>query len=135
MFKKPKFARLAVDVDLGGTAAVPGSEQHAAAATLVLNILERVHEVRDTAEADETAETKSPSTRVKKESGLACFSLFFFVWYTFTRQKCVFDRRVSKREGKVPHTRSRDRSKGGQGEVSSLVRAINYPLFFLGRPR
>lgn len=53
-------SRLRVDVHLGGSAAVPCGEQNAALAALVLNVLGRVHDVGDAAQADETAEAKSP---------------------------------------------------------------------------
>jgi hypothetical protein len=51
---------LAVDVDLGGSATVPGSEQHTTAAASVLDVLERVHEIRNASQAGEAAEAESP---------------------------------------------------------------------------
>lgn len=45
---------------LSGAAAVPCSKQHTAAAALVLHVLERVHDVRDAAQAEQAAETESP---------------------------------------------------------------------------
>lgn len=55
---------------LGGSAAVPGCEQDAALSTLVLDVLGRVHDVGNAAQADETAETESPGvggvTRLKR---------------------------------------------------------------------
>lgn len=56
-------SRLRVNMHLGGSAAVPGGEQDAALSTLVLNVLGRVHDVGDAAQADETAETESPCVR------------------------------------------------------------------------
>lgn len=41
-------------------AAMPGGQQHAAASTLVLDILEAVHDVGDAAEQAETAEAQGP---------------------------------------------------------------------------
>ena len=51
---------LRVDVLLGSTAAMPRRKKHAAAATLVLDILHRAHHVGDAAQAGETAETEGP---------------------------------------------------------------------------
>jgi hypothetical protein len=49
---------LGVDVHFGCSAAVPGGEQHAAATALVLDILERSHEIgNETQAAGETADT------------------------------------------------------------------------------
>jgi hypothetical protein len=47
---------------LGSAAAMPGREQDTAAATLVLDVLHRVHEVGDAAETDEAAEAEGPGT-------------------------------------------------------------------------
>lgn len=54
--------RLSVDVHLGRPAAVPGGEQHAAAAALVGHVLHAVHDVGDASEAGEAAEAESPGT-------------------------------------------------------------------------
>jgi hypothetical protein len=51
-----------VDVHLSRPAAVPGGEQHAAAAALVRHVLHAVHDVGDASEAGEAAETESPGT-------------------------------------------------------------------------
>jgi hypothetical protein len=52
---------LRVDVHFGRSAAVPGGKQHATATALVLDILERGHEVgNETQAAGETADTQSP---------------------------------------------------------------------------
>lgn len=51
-----------MDVHLGGAAAMPGSEQDTALSALMLNVLERVHDVRNAAETEQAAETESPST-------------------------------------------------------------------------
>ena len=51
---------LRVDVHFGGSATVPGSEQHAAATALVLDVLERRHQVGNASQAGETAESESP---------------------------------------------------------------------------
>jgi len=48
-------------MDLSGTAAMPGGEQHAAATALVRDVLERVHNIGNAAQADETAEAQGPS--------------------------------------------------------------------------
>ena len=45
---------------LGGAATMPSSEQHTATAALVLDVLERSHEVGDAAQAGKTAESESP---------------------------------------------------------------------------
>lgn len=45
---------------LGGTATMPGSEQDTAASALMLDVLERVHDVGDASQAGEAAETESP---------------------------------------------------------------------------
>lgn len=45
---------------LGGAAAMPGCKQHTTAAALVLDVLERVHDVGNASQADEAAETESP---------------------------------------------------------------------------
>ena len=58
---KANSLHLRVDVHLGGARAMPGSEEHAAAAALVLDVLERVHDIGNAAQADEAAETESPS--------------------------------------------------------------------------
>ena len=49
-----------MDVHLGRPAAVPGGEQHAAAAALVGHVLHAVHDVGDASEAGEAAEAESP---------------------------------------------------------------------------
>jgi hypothetical protein len=51
---------LRVDVHFGRSATVPGSEQHTTATALVLNVLERGHQVGNASQAGETAETESP---------------------------------------------------------------------------
>lgn len=57
-----------MDVHLGRPAAVPGSEQHAAAAALVGHVLHAVHEVGDASEAGEAAEAEGPGTTIKRIS-------------------------------------------------------------------
>lgn len=54
---------LRMDVHLGSSATMPGCQQHTASSALVLDILERVHNVWDTSQAAETAETQSPGMR------------------------------------------------------------------------
>jgi len=49
-------------MDLSGSAPVPGSEQDTTPSALVLDILERVHQVGNAAQAEEAAKTKGPST-------------------------------------------------------------------------
>jgi hypothetical protein len=61
MQKGTRTTRLGVDVHLGGAGAMPSSEQHTATTALMLNILERVHHIRNAAQAGQAAETKSPS--------------------------------------------------------------------------
>ena len=56
-----------MDVHLGGAAAMPCGKEHTAATALVLYILERVHHVGNAAQADEAAETKSPSATVRQQ--------------------------------------------------------------------
>lgn len=51
---------LRVDVHLGGAAAMPRRQQHAAAPALVRNVLEAVHDVRDAAQTAEAAEAEGP---------------------------------------------------------------------------
>ena len=53
-----EFSR--VDVNFSGAASVPGGEEHAAATALVLDVLERVHEVGNAAQAEAEAETGGP---------------------------------------------------------------------------
>jgi hypothetical protein len=60
VYGSPDARCLGVDVHLGRAGAMPGREEHAAAAALVLDVLERVHRVGNAAQADEAAETKSP---------------------------------------------------------------------------
>jgi hypothetical protein len=51
---------------LRGSATVPGSQQHAAAPTLMLHVLERVHQVRDARQTErEAAENESPDAGLK----------------------------------------------------------------------
>jgi hypothetical protein len=52
---------LRVDVHLSGAATMPGGEQNTAATALMLDVLERVHDVGNAAQAGKAAETKSPS--------------------------------------------------------------------------
>ena len=59
------YFHLAVDMDLGGSAAVPGGEQHTAATALVLDVLEGVHKIGDASQAEEAAEPKSPGAIVR----------------------------------------------------------------------
>lgn len=49
-----------MDVHLGRAAAMPGRKQHAAAATLVRDVLEAVHDVRDAAQQAQAAKTQGP---------------------------------------------------------------------------
>lgn len=51
---------LRVDVYFGGTAAVPGGKEHTTAPTLVLNVLERIHDIRNASETEAAAEKASP---------------------------------------------------------------------------
>jgi hypothetical protein len=53
---------LVVNVHLGSTAAMPRCKQHAASSTLVLHVLGRAHQVRNTSEAREAAKTSRPCT-------------------------------------------------------------------------
>ena len=45
---------------LGRTAAMPSRQQHAAAAALVRDVLEAVHDVGDAAQTAQAAETEGP---------------------------------------------------------------------------
>lgn len=58
----PNTEYLGVDVHLGGATAMPRSKQHTTPSTLVLHILERVHNIRDTSQAAKTAKTRAPGT-------------------------------------------------------------------------
>ena len=49
-----------MDVDLGGSAAVPGGEQDAALAALVGDVLGGAHHVGNAAQAGKAAQTESP---------------------------------------------------------------------------
>jgi hypothetical protein len=51
-----------VDVHLGRAAAMPGRKQHAAAAALVRDILEAIHNVGDAAQETQTTEAEGPGT-------------------------------------------------------------------------
>lgn len=43
---------------------MPGGKQHAATTALVLDVLERVHDVRNAAQADDAAQDKSPGAKI-----------------------------------------------------------------------
>ena len=64
---------LGVDVHLGRAGAMPGREEHTAAAAFVLNILQRVDQVGNAAQAGEVAETESPGA-VCCQSSIATLS-------------------------------------------------------------
>jgi len=55
------FSNLGMDVHLRGSAPVPGSKQDTTPSAFMLDILKRVHEIRDASQAEEAAETKGPS--------------------------------------------------------------------------
>lgn len=66
---------------LGGAATMPGSEEDAATTALVLNVLERVHDIGNASQAAETAETKSPGVcGVSSLEGNVCESPLSACW-------------------------------------------------------
>lgn len=50
-------------MNLGASATVPSRKKHATATALVLDILERVHHIRNASQAAEAAKTESPGVR------------------------------------------------------------------------